>query len=569
MSHSRAFLLAALLLTLLSSVAPHALAQGLTLDQYRAAETPRDGFVVTRPRTLGHLDVSASLHVEYALEPLRAPASATGDTLIDHQLVGHVGAAMGLLDRFVVALRAPVVLLMDGVPGAAGPSVGRDPGASGAGLGDLALTFRAQLVGEEGDLFALALQTEATIPLAEAISETQDLAGESGVSFTPELAAELRFSPVHITANVGARFRPDANYQSLIVRHELTWALAVGVDVIEDMLDISLEGFGATPFDGFANVNESPVELLLGLRVRPVSQLYLGLAGGAGLGDAYGSPVFRGVFTIGYADVGPARAVDPAVDDAPDQIVADEVPPPVDVVLAEEVTAYTEDLVMALPAASEDRVPPPAPGDYGLLDRDGDRIVDAEDQCVLDREDYDEVQDSDGCPEEDADADSVPDGVDVCPLTPGVATEDPVTNGCPARAHIERGAIVITSRVEFASGSDRILPPSEAVLADVLAILTSSPDVTRVRIEGHTDDRGSDRSNFRLSRARAASVLRWLQEHGVAIERLEAWGCGEAHPLIPGVTAEARQSNRRVEFLVVMPLSPDTVIREGCLEGTP
>lgn len=568
MSHPRSLSLALLLLTLLWSVALRARAQGLTLDQYRAAETPRDGFVVTRPRTLGHLDVSASLHLEYALEPLRGPASATGDTLIDHQLVGHVGGAIGLLDRFVVALRAPVVLVMEGRSSGAGDPGLRDPGASGAGLGDLALTFRAQLVGEEGDLFALALQTEATIPLAEAIAETQDLAGEAGVSFTPELAAELRFSPVHITANLGARFRQAARYQALAIHHELTWALAVGVDVIEDMLDISLEGFGATPFDGFANVNESPVELLLGVRARPISPLYLGLAGGAGLGDAYGSPVFRGVFTIGYADVGPARVAG-AAEEEPVEVVEDTPAPAAAVSLAEEVTAYTEDLVMALPEPSEDRVPPPEASDYGLLDRDGDRIVDAEDHCVLDGEDYDEVQDSDGCPEEDADSDSVLDGVDVCPLTPGVATDDPVTNGCPALAHIEHGAIVITSRVEFASGSDRILPPSEAVLIDVLAILESSPDVTRIRIEGHTDDRGSDRSNFRLSRSRAASVLRWLEEHGVAVERLEAWGCGEAHPLIPGASADARQSNRRVEFLVVAPLSPDTVLREGCLEGTP
>lgn len=237
------------------------------------------------------------------------------------------------------------------------------------------------------------------------------------------------------------------------------------------MLEISLEGFGATSFRGFPNADRSPVELLLGLRVRPVSRLYLGLAGGAGLGDAYGAPVFRGVFAVGYADVGAAPVV--AGDEvAPDEEEALEAQSPGAVApLAEEVAGYAADLMMALPEPSDDRVPPPEPSDYGLLDRDGDRIVDAEDACALDREDYDEIQDSDGCPEDDADHDLVADAVDVCPLTPGVATDDPVTNGCPARAHLERGAIVLTSRVEFASGSDRILAPSEAVLIDVLAIL--------------------------------------------------------------------------------------------------
>src|SRR3954471_18024544 len=83
-----------------------ALAQGVTLDAYRAAETPLDGFVVTRPRALPHLGVAASLHLDYALEPLRGLASG-GGVLVDHELVGQVGGAIGLLDRFTVALRLP------------------------------------------------------------------------------------------------------------------------------------------------------------------------------------------------------------------------------------------------------------------------------------------------------------------------------------------------------------------------------------------------------------------------------------------------------------------------------
>lgn len=543
-------------------------AQGVTLDQYRAAETPRDGFVVTRPRTMGHLDVSATLHLEYALSPLRASASGTGATLVEHELVGQVGAALGILDRFVFALRAPIVLFMPGAAPGAGAPGGRDPGASGASPGDLAVTFRAQLVGEEGDTFALALQTEATIPLAEAISAAQDLAGESGVSFTPELAAELRFAPVRITANLGARFREPAVYVNLGVRNELTWALAVGVDIVPGVLDATIEGFGATPFDRFANAPSSPVELLGGVRVRPVPQLYLGLAGGGGLGDGYGAPVFRGVFTIGYADLDHPAPVAPVEEVVETEIVA--VTEEVVETEAELHPELAEDLAIEPPPPDVSHVPPPEPGDYGQLDRDGDRIVDAEDACVLDAEDYDEIVDSDGCPEEDADADTVADVLDVCPTTVGVVTDDPTTTGCPARAHLDaRGAIVITDRVEFATGSDRILPTSEPVLGDVLAILLSAEDVARVRIEGHTDDQGSDRRNIRLSRARAASVVAWLVERGVPAERLEAWGCGEGHPLVEGRGRAARQTNRRVEFFVVDPMSPGLVLRERCVEGAP
>lgn len=546
---------------LTSGIASAAHAQGVALDQYRAAETPLDGFVVTRPRTLGHLRASAQLHLDFGLAPLRGPASGTGATLVDHELAAQAGIALGLLDRIVVAARLPVVLSMGGPARAAGEPFTRDPAASGAGLSDLALSGRYRLVGEEEDVFALAMATEATIPLAEASSSAQDLAGEAGVTFTPELAAELRFLPVRITANLGARFRERALYASLRVQHELTWALAVSVDAIPDVLEVMLEGWGATPFDRFGLAVRSPVELLLGARVRPIAPLFVGLAGGAGIGDAYGNPELRVVLTAGWADVeGLAAERERARAGGAEITGADVEPPPDETEIPAEVT----------PETPRERVVPPGRDAYGQLDRDGDRLVDAVDQCVLDREDYDEIEDADGCPEEDADADQVLDVEDACPTTPGVASDDPETRGCPARAYIsERGTIVITERVEFATGSDRILGQSEAVLGDVLAILQSAEDVTRVRIEGHTDDRGRDAANLRLSTARAASVRRWLEEHGIASDRLEAWGCGELHPREAGTSTSARQANRRVEFFIVEPMPPELTLREGCVEATP
>lgn len=556
--------------TLAVCVGGRAHAQGVTLNQYRAAETTRDGFVVTRPVGLGHLGVSASLHLDYALEPLRGSASAAGHTLVDHELTGQAGVALGLLDRLVVAVRVPVVLVMSGRSGAGGTPIGRDPWASGAGLGDIALTVRAVLFDDTH--FALAVQTEAGVPTAEAAHAAQDLAGEAGLSLTPELAAELRFAPVRVTANVGARFREANRYQSLRVENELVWALGVGVDLIEGVFDATIEGFGATPLSHFGASSRSPLELLLGLRVRPIEQLVLGLAAGPGLGDGYGAPVFRGVFTVGYRDgATPQRGpVLEETEEAPAQPrdTSDSASGR-DVTDADALASSPSDTApLAEVHAQRGHVLPPTRDDYGQLDRDGDRIVDANDGCVLDREDYDEIQDDDGCPEEDADADAVADAQDVCPLTPGVATDDPSTTGCPERAYIgERGAIVIRDRVEFATGSDRILRGSEAVLGDVLRILVTEPDVTRVRIEGHTDDQGADRANIRLSRARAASVRRWLVAHGLDASRLEAWGCGEMHPLEAARTREARQRNRRVEFFVVAPPSAELVLRERCVEA--
>lgn len=542
-------------------------AQGVTLDHYRAAETPLDGFAIARPRALGHLGLAASLHLDYALEPLRGSASGTGALLVEHQLAGQLGVAVGAFDRFVGAVRVPVVLMMEGAPGATtDPTASRDPVVSGAGIGDLALTLRYRVLGEEDDAFALAIQTEATVPLAEAAGAAQDLAGDAGVTFTPELLVEGRVAPVRFTASVGARFREAAVYRALRVQHELTWGLAVGVDIAPEVLEVMLEGFGTTPLDRFGEASASPVELLLGVRVRPIAPLFVGLAGGVGLGDGYGAPSARAVLMVGYADAEVARIpseVDPRDEEARRAREAEEATARA-AAAAAEAAAEAERAELARRA---ERVDPPTRAEYGQLDRDGDHIVDAEDACLLDREDFDEIADADGCPEEDADEDAVADAIDVCPMTPGVASDDPEVRGCPERAFVsESGSIVITERVEFATGSDRILRESEPVLGDVLAIIQSSEGLRSVRIEGHTDDRGRDDANVRLSRARAASVRRWLIERGVDGSRLAAWGCGEAHPLAPNRSRGDRQRNRRVEFLIVDPRPAELTLREGCAE---
>ncbi len=77
-----------------------------------------------------------------------------------------------------------------------------------------------------------------------------------------------------------------------------------------------------------------------------------------------------------------------------------------------------------------------------------------------------------------------------------------------------------------------------------------------IRVEGHTDDRGSDEHNMDLSRRRAQSVVRWLTEHGLGAQRLEAWGCGETVPVESNGTSVGRQTNRRVEFHIVDPAVP-------------
>ena len=73
-----------------------------------------------------------------------------------------------------------------------------------------------------------------------------------------------------------------------------------------------------------------------------------------------------------------------------------------------------------------------------------------------------------------------------------------------------------------------------------------------MRIEGHTDTRGSRWYNKRLSQARANAVREYLIQHGIDPKRLVAVGYGEERPVVfPERTEEDYQKNRRVEFYIL------------------
>jgi outer membrane protein OmpA-like peptidoglycan-associated protein len=73
----------------------------------------------------------------------------------------------------------------------------------------------------------------------------------------------------------------------------------------------------------------------------------------------------------------------------------------------------------------------------------------------------------------------------------------------------------------------------------------------RLRIEGHTDNRGSAELNHKLSHDRANSVRDYLISKGIASERLEAEGYGDTKPSKPNSTAAGRAATRRIEFIPI------------------
>lgn len=116
---------------------------------------------------------------------------------------------------------------------------------------------------------------------------------------------------------------------------------------------------------------------------------------------------------------------------------------------------------------------------------------------------------------------------------------------------LKKDKIEISSRIPFEYNKSRLLKASEFILDDVVDLILSNPQIKMIRIEGHTDDTGSEEYNQQLSEARAQAVLEYLVSKGVPAERLQAVGYGFTRPLAPNDTEEGRAKNRRVEFVIV------------------
>jgi OOP family OmpA-OmpF porin len=120
----------------------------------------------------------------------------------------------------------------------------------------------------------------------------------------------------------------------------------------------------------------------------------------------------------------------------------------------------------------------------------------------------------------------------------------------PSKAKVTMERIVIEEKVFFEVNKAVIKPESYGLLDDVAGILIAHPELTKIRIEGHTDSDGSDASNMDLSQRRAEAVVAYLVDKEVERERLDAVGFGESKPLVPNSNNTNKAKNRRVELHV-------------------
>jgi outer membrane protein OmpA-like peptidoglycan-associated protein len=223
------------------------------------------------------------------------------------------------------------------------------------------------------------------------------------------------------------------------------------------------------------------------------------------------------------------------------------------------------------------------------IDNDKDGILDSRDKCPNDPEDKDGFEDEDGCPDPDNDKDGVLDVDDKCPLQPGPKENQgcpdtdrdkdtvvdrldkcPDEPGVPPHGCPEKKFIVITAskielkrQVHFATAKSKILPDSFELLDEVVEVLQKNPQIKKMRVEGHTDNKGKAPKNIVLSKARAKAVYDYLVGKGIDAGRMESEGFGQTCPIAPNTTDEGREKNRRTDFYIV---NEGQNIDRGCIE---
>jgi hypothetical protein len=398
------------------------------LRTWRPSMAPEAGLVLEPTQSPGSWQWNAGAWISYSHMPVvlrdATGASVASDPLA-HVLGADLVAGVGLGERAAIGVDLPIFLWQDGTSGLPSTIVsgGRVPTT---GIGDIAILGKGTLVRNDPHGlplgFGLAALGAVTLPTGDRASFASD--GSTTVSL--RLLGEYALGVGALRVTLGYTLRtaqqtwPDPSLGGVTFGDEIPWSLGVtlrpkGVFPSLDADDrqsweLALHGaLPATPVAPFQAGASSLSPALLAVDDR----LGLGhyrdafVLGGVDLGldQAAGVPAIRIILAVGWAP----RAHDRDSDGVPDDV--DECPD-----LAEDFDGIQD----------EDGCPED--------DADGDGILDAQDACPLVPGVWWNDPKKNGCPAPDTDGDGIPDPVDACPAVKGVASDDPKKNGCPAAA---------------------------------------------------------------------------------------------------------------------------------------
>lgn len=536
-------------------------ASGFALNRYEPSEAGSEWFAADTLDIRGKFRPALRVLGDYGYKPyvLLNPDGSENTRIVSGQFFVHLGGSLVLFERLRLGVNVPIAITQEGSQSGGSVSGQRILANTGAGVGDLRLGADLRLIGTYGDAFTLGLGGRVWFPTGNA----QKFLGDDEVRVGPHVALAGDVGAFAYAGSVGVVYRANNQvFAGHATGTETNFRLAAGVRAVDKKLLVGPELFGSTIVsnaDALFGARTTPLALLLSGHLS-AGDFRFGLGAGPGLSHAAGTAAFRALGSIEYAP----GIEEPKVATAP--------PPPADrdgdgVIDGED----------ACPDVRGIRTNDPRTNGCPS-DRDTDGIVDTEDACPEIPGVRTDDAKTNGCPS-DRDKDGIYDGKDACPNVPGVQTDDPATNGCPSDrdkdaildaddacpdvpgpanadskkhgcplAFVKDNQIQITDQIKFRFGLADLDPVSDTVLDAVLKVIEAHAEVKMIRIEGHTDNKGSAALNKKLSNARAEAVAKWLVKHGVDRSKLTAGGFGMDKPIDTNDTDVGRANNRRVEF---------------------
>ncbi|MBI3205408.1 MAG: OmpA family protein [Myxococcales bacterium] len=537
---------------------------GFALDRYEPSERGSDWFVGESLDLRGHGRFALGAVGDYAYKPL-VWYDSNGDeqaAIVEHQLFVHLGGAVVLFDRLRLGANLPLLAYSKGESlNVAQSSFSTSDKAS---IGDPRLSADVRLVGEYGGAATLAFGVQGFIPEGN----QKAFASDDKVRIRPRLMLAGDLGDLAYAAQTGFNYRAKGDdLGGEAFGSEMTFSAAIGLRTMDKKLIVGPEIFGSTVVsdggDGAFKKRTTPLEVVIGGKYRVTPDWRVGAAVGPGLTRGVGAPAVRVLASIEWFPAVEKPAA-PSDRDRDGILDADDACPDTPGVRTDDPKTHgcppaaapadrdkdgildADDACPEEPGVKSDD--PKKHGCPAPADTDGDGITDDVDACPKEKGVSNADPSKHGCPApKDTDGDGILDIEDACVDKAGVADPDPKKHGCP-KAQIEAGQIKIIEQVQFATKSAKILPASDGVLSAVLKILQDHPEITKVSVEGHTDNRGGKGYNKDLSKRRAASVVKWLTDKGIDPKRLSSAGFGLERPLDSNDTEEGRQKNRRVEF---------------------
>ena len=478
------------------------------VQAFRPLGAPQDLVTVSQSRPLGNLSVSGGLFFNLSLNPLVLVASGTHSTavgVVSNRFQLDVMAAVGLFDWVEFGVDMPLVLAQssDNLE-----AIGSEGFIHTFAPGDLRLNGKVLIPGLRHKSYDSGFGAALTAGIGLPTGDQAAFASDGALTWSPGVILDYRFeSGILLALNSGLWFRPPIEFAGVKWGNSATFGLGAEVPILRNIGITAVGMFsGSTPLEKVpTDPRQLPAELLLGLRWYGPLGFTFTVGGGGGCGCSLTSPTLR-VFTS-------LIWVPPFMSEK-DRIAQFKEPPE-----------------------------PPRPN----LDPDGDSVIGKAHRCP----DEPGPVENGGCPDTDLDHDGIVDGLDHCPTFPmGPKGHD----GCPL-AHIEGNKIVILEQVYFLTDQDIILPESLPILEEVAEQILAHPELRRVVVEAHTDARATEAYNFDLSRRRAASVMNFLLDSGIAVERLCSVGYGRSRPVVTNDSDANMALNRRVEFTILPPVS--------------